>query len=294
VQGLVALLKAYNGAMRSGDEKTRFAMAGAIFQGISPDPELFLNRVDLLSAYSMIEHVFIFMDADGHAAYSLTGQRHVRSLEEYCSLIGRLKEPLRDDLPSFRPVNGGYSPYGVLFGLPSTLIEHMGLKATDRDAEARFSLEDAFDDDPSTAKLTWVNGWRELPHVPREVQRTFDFPQQFAEEIYARISTELGRTQGSRTGCLYIGPSDAPELATRYLVSSDRQLVAGNKAEPIDRAQLLASRQEGHYLVSHETPGGWVALKKELLTEVLGAGLDARIETLPPGVIEVLRLMLRI
>ena len=62
VQGLVGLLKAYDCALRSGDERMRLDMAGAIFQGISADPELFLNRRDLLSAYSMIEHVFIDTD----------------------------------------------------------------------------------------------------------------------------------------------------------------------------------------------------------------------------------------
>ena len=55
----MALLKAYDCALQSGDERMRLDMAGAICQGISADPELFLNRVDLLSAYSMIEHVFI-------------------------------------------------------------------------------------------------------------------------------------------------------------------------------------------------------------------------------------------
>ena len=59
VQGLVGLLKAYERALQSGDERMRLDMAGAICQGISADPELFLNRVDMLSAYSMIEHVFI-------------------------------------------------------------------------------------------------------------------------------------------------------------------------------------------------------------------------------------------
>ena len=59
VQGLVGLLKTYDCAMQSGDERMRLDMAGAICQGISADPELFLNRVDLLSAYSMIEHVFV-------------------------------------------------------------------------------------------------------------------------------------------------------------------------------------------------------------------------------------------
>jgi len=79
VQGLVALLKAYDCALQSGDERMRLEMAGAICQGISADPELFLNRVDLLSAYSMIEHVFIETDPEGPVVYSSQGQRHVRA-----------------------------------------------------------------------------------------------------------------------------------------------------------------------------------------------------------------------
>ena len=67
--------------------------------------------------------------------------------------------------------------------------------------------------------------------------------------------------------------------------------MAAHKAEPYDRAHLLAGRREAHFLVSYETPGGWMALKKELLTEVLGAGRDARIAGLPPDAAQVLRLM---
>ena len=52
VQGLVGLLTAYDSAVQNGDERTRLNMAGAILQGVSSDPELFLNRIDLLSAYN--------------------------------------------------------------------------------------------------------------------------------------------------------------------------------------------------------------------------------------------------
>jgi hypothetical protein len=279
----------------------RLGMAGAIFQGISADPELFLNRIDLLSAYSMIEHVFIETNPEGHVVYSPAGQRQVRLLKEYGALVERLIQPLRDDFPLFRPVDGGYSPYGVIFGLPSHLIEHMALKAMQHDAETRFSLEDVFNDsdtndrDKKAAKLAWVNGWRKLPHIDREVQRLFEYPQQFAEDVYRRIEGELAR-KGSRTGRLYIESVDGiPDLPTQYLVSSDRQIVASHKAEPkaelYDRAQLLAGRREGHFLLSYETPGGWIALKKDLLTEVLGAGRDARIAGLPLDAAQVLRLM---
>jgi hypothetical protein len=324
VYGLVGLLKAYDRAsprgdermssgderMSSGDERMRLDMAGAIFQGISADPELFLNRLDLLSVYSMIEHVFIVTDHEGQVVYSPAGQRHVQLLKEYAALVGRLIKPLRDDFPRFRPVDGEYSPYGVIFGLPSHLIEHMALKALEHDAETRFSLEDLFDDgNAGAAKLAWVNGWRKLPHIDREAQRLYDYPQQFAEDVYDRIESELAGKGcgGSKTGRLYIDDpgvdlkdtdSEAlaiPELPARYFVSSDRQIVAAHKAEPkaepYDRAQLLAGRREGHFLISYETPGGWMALKKDLLTEVLGAGRDARIVGLPLDAAQVLRLM---
>jgi hypothetical protein len=319
VQGLVTLLKAYDCALQSGDQRMQLDMAGAICQGISADPELFLNRVDLLGAYSMIEHVFVAPEAkgeagEGHVVYSPLGQRHVQLLNEYRALIDRLIKSLRDDFPRFRPVDGGCSPYGVIFGLPSHLIEHMALKALQHDAETRFSLEDVFLDDiwddghTSAAKLAWVNGWRKLPHIDREVQRLYDYPQQFAEDVYDRMETEFRRRdshaetcKGSRTGCLYIVSGDdpetdskasaIPELPARYFGSSNSQIVAAQKAEPYDRAQLLAGRREGHFLVSYETPGGWIALKKDLLTEVLGAGRDARIVGLPLHAAQVLRLM---
>jgi hypothetical protein len=309
VQGLVGLLKAYDSAVRSGDERVRLEMAGAICQGISADPELFLNRIDLLSAYSMIEHVFIARDREGRFAYSPLGQRHVQLLKEYAALLDQLIKPLRDDSLRFKPVAGGYSAYGVIFGLPSHLIEHMALKALQHDAETRFSLEDVFEDgDAGAAKLAWVNGWRKLPHIDREVQRLYDFPQQFAEDIYGRIESELRRRDSNaepcdalRTGRLYLVSGDdpeidskasaIPELPARYFGASDRQFVEAHNAQPYDRTQLLAGRREGHFLVSYETPGGWIALKKDLLTEVLGAGRDARIAGLPPDAAQVLRLM---
>jgi len=318
VQGLVALLEAYDRALQRGDERTRLDMAGAICQGVSADPELFLNRVDLLSAYSMIEHVFIAAEEGsevrgGHAVYTSPGQRHVRLLNDYSALMDRLIDSLRGDFPRFRPVAGGCSPYGVIFGLPSHLIEHMALKALQHDAETRFGLEDVFcdgdahDAETNAAKLAWVNGWRRLPHISFEMQRLYDYPQQFAEEVFGRIESQLRRRDtngaygGFRTGRLRLVPGNgtvtgpkapaAPELPARYFASTDRQLVAAHKAELYDRAQLLADRREAHFLVSYETPGGWIALKKELLTEVPGAGRDARMIGLPPDAAEVLRLM---
>ena len=144
IQELVPLLEAYEHAWHSDDGQKRLELAGAICQGISPDPELFLNRVELLGAYSMIEHLFITTDRDGHAVYTPMGRRHVQLLQEYEARIARVSKPLYDDCPHFRPVAGAYSPYGVLYGFSTHLMEHMALKTLQPDAVTHFSLEDVF------------------------------------------------------------------------------------------------------------------------------------------------------
>lgn len=309
IQGLVSLLEAYDRARRSGNEQRRLDLAGAICQGISADPELFLNRVDLLGGYSLIEHLFIATDDERQAAYTPMGKRHIRLLQEYATLIDRHAKPLFEDCPNFRPVGGTCSPYGVIFGTPSNLTEHMALKTLQAEGVTRFSLEDAFvDGDAGGERLAWVNGWRKLPHVDPEMQKRFDYPQQFAEEIFDRVERQLRRcvsggetSDTHRTGRLILlaeddkesdsAVSQIAELPARFIESSDPQVVATGKAESCDQTALLHDRQEGHFAVSFETPGGWVAIRKDFLTEVLGAGHDAKIVGLPRTAAGVLRLM---
>ena len=75
-------------------------------------------------------------------------------------------------------------------------------------------MDDVDDGNTSAAKLAWVNGWRKLPHIDREVQRLFDYPQQFAEDVYGRIESELAgkACDGSKTGRLYIVSGDDPQV----------------------------------------------------------------------------------
>jgi len=309
IQDLVPLLEAYEHAWRNDDDRKRRELADAICQGISPDPELFLNRVDLLGAYSMIEHLFITIDRDGHAVYTPMGQRHVRLLQEYEARIGRVSKPLYGDCPHFRPVAGAYSPYGVLYGFSTDLIEHMALKTLQPDAAKHFGLEDVFaGEDPSAGKLAWVTGWRKLPHLKPEVAKLFDYPQQFAEEIFGRIERAL-RTRVShdeahaavQTGRLFVLPEDdrrteaslIPDLPVRYVASSDKQMVAAQKADHYDESRLLNDRGEGKCLLSYKTSGGWVSITKEILTGVLGAGRDVKVVGLPPAAVGVLKLMCR-
>jgi hypothetical protein len=307
VQGLVPLLGAYELAAQGGDDEKRLALADAICQGISPDPELFVNRLDLLGPYSMIEHLFIAIDRDGRAAYTPMGERHLRLLGEYQALIDRLATRLHDDCRRFRPVAGAYSPYGVLYGFSSRLLEHIALKASTSAQPTRFSLEDVFVAGEAD-KLEWVSGWRKLPHIPRHVVKLFEYPQRFADEMFGRIERELQRrtaegTTGAaaRTGRLVVLPNDdleagsrassLPDLPARYFRSSDPQCVAAHQAAAFDEARLLHSRTEGEFLVSYRTAGGWLALSKDVLTEVLGAGLDVKIVGLPRAAARVLKSM---
>jgi hypothetical protein len=308
-QELVTLLAAYENASNAGDGQKRLELADAICQGISPDPELFLNRVELLDAYSMIEHLFITTDGDGHAVYTPMGQRHVRLLQEYEAGIGRVSNALYEDCVNFRPVAGAYSPYGVLYGFSNDLIEHMAFKTLQPDAVTQFTLEDVFvSGDADTGKLAWVSGWRKLPHLKPEVARQFEYPQQFADEIFDRIERAL-RTRVSgdetkavvKTGRLWVvaeddlqGDSEAsaiPDLPVRYIGSSDKQIVAAHKADFSDETHLSSDRREGRCVLSYKTAGGWVAITKAILTEVLATGRDAKIVGLPADAVAVLNLM---
>ena len=309
IQDLVPLLEAYEHACHSEDDRKRLELADAICQGVSPDPELFLNRIELLGAYSMIEHLFITTDRDGQVAYTPMGRRHVQLLQEYEPRIGRVSKALCDDCQRFRPVAGAYSPYGVLYGFSSDLIEHMALKTLQPDAVTRFGLEDVFvGEEAASDKLAWVSGWRKLPHLKPEVEQLFDYPQQFAEDMFERIERALRRrvadgeaNTGVQTGRLFIVPGDdrqvdsnaspIPDVPVAYIRSSDTQMVAAHKADAYDETQLLNDRREGRCVLSYKTSGGWVAITKAILTEVLGAGRDVKIVGLPPVAVGVLSLM---
>jgi hypothetical protein len=274
---------------------------------VSPDPELFINRVDLLAAYTMVEQLFTTTDDEGHAAYTPMGRRHVQLLEEYKARIGRLAKPLYDDCRNFKPAEGAYSPYGVLYGVSSNILEHISFKALERDDAAPFGLEDVFVAGGAD-KLAWVSGWRKLPHVDRRVQRQYAFPFELAEALFARVEHAL-RTRatndeasaGAYTGRLFVAAADdmeaaakaaaIPDLPVRYIGSSDIRVVAAGKATARDNEQIADSRMEGHLAVSYETPGGWVAVSKDFLTEVLGGGRDVKLVGLPSAAAERLRLM---
>jgi hypothetical protein len=281
VQDLVPLLAAYEVACDRGEGSRRRYLANAICQGVSPDPELFVNRVELLAAYTMIEHLFVTTDPDGHAAYTPMGLRHVRQLQEYATRIDRVSTALLEDAPQFRPVDGAYSPYGVLYGFATDLIEHMASTALLPNVVTGFGLEDVFVDGDADTRA-WVNGWRKLPHLPPDVTRQFDYPQQFAEDVFRRVETALRLRSAhdvAPTGRLVVVQEDDPRALAAY------------RAEAYDEAQLSSDRREGRCLLSYQTAAGWVAIRKTLLTDVLGAGRDAHVAGLPAAAVNALRLL---
>jgi hypothetical protein len=302
IQALVPLLEAYEHAVQHGQLEQRLDLADAICQGISPDPELFVNRLELLRPYSMIDYLFVATDANGDAAYTERGRRHVRLLDEYAARIARMAPALRDDCARFRPAEGGYSPYGALYGFSSQLLEHMALKASQPEAETRFAVEDVFVAGLAD-KRAWVDGWRRLPHVPREVSKLFEYPEQFAIAMFERIERALQQfvAEGAahpRMGRLLLTSvpddpacSSIAALPVAYILSSDRRLVAENRAVAVDEQQLLHSRIEGELLVGFATAGGWCAISKDVLTDVLGAGRDARVAALPRAAARALALL---
>jgi hypothetical protein len=306
VQDLVPLLDVYERAVRSDDRQTRLILADAICQGISPDPDLFVNRPGLLRAHTMIEQLFVTTDGEGQPVYSAMGRRHVGLLDDYTARLHRLLTTLAADCLQFRPVAGAYSPYGVMYGFASDLLEHMALKATQPDAVGGLGLEDVFASGGGD-KLAWVNGWRSLPHLAPELVRQFQYPQRFAEEMFERLERSLHRgaegkaSRADRTGRLFIltgngqrtdaaGPP-APELSIDYIGSSDALAVAAHKAHPVSEAQLSDDRREGRCVLSYQTPGGSVAISKAMLTDVLGAGRDVTIAGLPAKAAGALKLM---
>jgi hypothetical protein len=270
IQELVPLLDAY--------EKTkRLDLADAILQGVSPDPELFLNRLELLGPYSMLEHLFVTTDGD-NATYTTAGRRHVQLFQEYCERIVRVRKQLSEDCARFRPVAGSYSPYGALFGFSTHLVEHLALKALQPDAAVHFSIEDVFAAGGADT-LAWVNGWRRLPHVDPEVARRFDYPQQFAEQIFDRIERSLRDVAAERE-------ASVERPAGRLILSADDN-PGTLKPSPVPESE----RNEGKCLVSYPAAGGWLGISKAILTKDLIAGRDVTITGLPPKAISVLRLV---
>jgi len=299
MEGLVPLLAAYGEAVTAGAAAARLALASAICQGLSPDPALYVNRLDLLGPYTMIEHVFVTTAAES-CHYSARGQRHLRLLDDYRRLIVQHAPALLEDCRQQTLPAGTYSPYGALYGFASNLPELLAFKTLQAEAESQYGMEDVFTAGDAR-KRAWVNGWRDLPHVPVQVVQQFAYPEDFANAVARRIEQALAvRVRGSaspQAGTLYVSAAandpwpDIATLARDYVVASDPRWVDAGRAEAKPEADLLYCRLEGEFVVSFATAAGWVGLTKDLLSEVLGAGQSAKLLDLPAEVVRALPLL---
>ncbi len=166
-------------------------------------------------------------------------------------------------------------------GFRPNLLEHMAFKTLQPDAVTRFSLEDVFvGGDGRTGKLAWVSGWRKLPHLTRDVEKLFDYPQQFAEDIFNRIEQALRRrvaddetqVEGAHRAPVprsrrcstgrFAGVAHSGSSGPVYPIvgHADRGCAQGRVV--CTSRICLSDRREGKFVLSYETPGGWVAITK--------------------------------
>lgn len=295
MEGLVTLFQAYAAALAANDDARRHELAVAICQAVSPDPELYLLRLDLLAPYTMIEELFVSTHEDGSASLSPLGERHLRLLAEYRTQLKALAPALLEDSRRCRPQAGAYAPYGALFGFSSNILELLAFKTLVQEPVPPYALEDAFSPGDAS-KRAWVNAWRQLPHVKPEVVAQYAYAEDFVDALHTRIEAALaqcvaGVSHSAGRLQLRAAAGSLPELPVRHVLASDPAWVAAGRAVLQDEGDLLHCRMEGEYLVSFRSEAGWVGISKDLLTEALGDGADVALSGLPAGPAAVLALM---
>ena len=192
VRDLAALLDAYAAACARHDGDLRLALADAILQGLSADPELLLTRLDLLEPSTMIEELFVDRsNAAPAAACSAMGKVHREIFSRYGELVGRTAESLRQDILAFDPEHAAYSPLGIVYGFCSDLFSNMVLNTLCSPSSSDLSLEDLFiSQGRLQEKRTQADEWTRLPK--REGERDpFEHSTEWASQMYARLPSAL-------------------------------------------------------------------------------------------------------
>jgi hypothetical protein len=312
VRDLVPLLDAYATACLEQDSPVRLALADAILQGMSADPELLLTRLDLLGPSAMIEDLFVDRSGAGAASWTDMGGVHRGYVARYGDLVGRTADWLRQDLHAFDPAHAMYSPFGIVYGFCADLFSNMVLNTLPSLTSSDLSLEDLFvSRGRLEEKLTQAQEWERLPTGDRE-RAPFEHATGWAAQMYARVAEAL-EARAARPAepnasmfpkaCLYVVPREVAidslsdgvlpagiVSAQEHCLTSDvmRARLSGATALPADR--LVADRAEGRLLACVDAGGGWFGVSKVPLTLCTSKGKDALITDVPPGAIDVLRL----
>ena len=238
IQHLVPLLAAYEQAIGAQDAGRRRVLAGVVCQGISADPDLYVHRVDLLGAYSMIEPVFTTCDGDG-VALSPTGHRHLQLVRQYVALVRRLAGALLEDYPHS---GRGRRIFAVrrVFGFSSTSWSTWRSRPCSPD-RVTVSLEDVFaDEGPGAQRLPGsVAG--------AGAARATDVVKLYEYHIRRESSRASGRhctTPSSPRDPTEIA-CGCPEIAgcCAHVLSTDPRIVSAERRTR-ELPRLLADRQE--------------------------------------------------
>ena len=327
VRDLVPLLDAYTVASERQDSDARMALADAILQGLSADPELLLTRLDLLGPSTMIEDLFVegghagaafalaspIATADKALGYTAMGVVHRECLARYGELAARTADALLQDSRALDAAHAAYSPLGIVYGFCADLFSNMVLNTLRRSPSRDLSLEDVFlSRGQLDEKRTQAHEWERLPKGDGE-DAPFEHSTAWAAQMGARLSAGLEaraarhtepNASGVRKSSFYVVPrgvtlDSAPGgvlpagivLAQEHCLTSDvtRARLTGATSLPADR--LSADHAEGRLLACTLSEGAWFGISKVPLTLCTSQGKDALMTDVPSAVIDVLHLM---
>jgi hypothetical protein len=313
VGDLIPLLDAYSAACGRQDNHERFALADAILQGLSADPELLLTRLDLLAPSTSIEELFVDRSDSGHARYTPMGEAHLARVKQYCTLIGREAASLRHDAVLLDPARAAYSPLGIVYGFCADLPSNMVLNTLRSSSSTDLSLEDVFiSGERLEQKLMQAQEWQRLPRGEGE-RDPFEHSTEWAGQMFARLLEALdarvarGTTLNASSipeARLYVVPRGVSLESLRdgalpggivsaqeHCLTSDLALARDTGATVLSKARLATDRAEGRFLASANVDGEWFAVGKAALTICTSRGHDALFRSVPAEVVEVLRLV---
>jgi hypothetical protein len=309
VRDLVPLLDAYAVACRGNDTTARLALADAILQGLSADPELLLTRLDLLGPSTMIEDLFIDHSDAGTLPYTLMGEVHRQCLSRYGELVAATAESLHEDCRALDPADEAYSPFGIVYGFCADLFANMVLSTLRPTSSRDVTLEDMFNSrECLEEKRAQAHEWERLPKREGE-PNPFEHSLEWAGQMHARLARALEaranspndpNASGIPKSCLYVAPRGQPIetpsdrlsgliSAQEHCLTADvtRARTTGATALPADR--LAADRAEGRLLACAHSDGAWFGISKVPLTLFLSQGKDALFTDVPTAVIDILR-----
>ncbi len=306
---LAALLRAYVQQGHGNDPAVRLGLADAILQGLSPDPALFVLRLDLLAPYTTIEPLFVADGQEGEPAWTPSGETHVRALAEYGELVAAAASQLIEDASALNPAERPYSPHGIAYGFCADLLSNIAWDGLVANPSYGLTVEDMFSSQGDLEhKAARVRAWRALPTRAGE-RAHFDHDPDAAGECFTRLVRALERRAraGARLNAsptpsarLVVGldpldprvadepPSAPPESAAGHCFTSDPAQAPGLSFCPA--TQIVEDRNEGRFLASAEVDGHWLAVSKVILTLLTGEGRDAALPRLPSRLEALLRL----